>query len=232
MPGLRGGAKEDRRRWTNDGVLPDLPAVVAAVYTFCMLKCAITSGEGWAVMEHVRRWSHEGVDYVQLREKQMAAGELVKLAVAMLVVLRESGSTKLLVNGRPDVAVAAGADGVHLTAQEGELTVAQVREVFEAAGAGTPVISVSCHTLEEVRRAGADGADFILFGPVFEKRVAGEVVVEGVGIGVLREACAAAGGAKVLALGGVHAGNAPDCVRVGAAGVAAIRMFQAAGDPE
>ncbi len=61
------------------------------VYTFSMVKCAITSGEGWAAMEHVRRWAHEGVQYVQLREKQMEAGELVKLAVAMLAVLARGG---------------------------------------------------------------------------------------------------------------------------------------------
>jgi len=195
------------------------------VYTLCMLKCAITGGEGWSVMEHVRRWAREGVQYVQLREKQMEAGELVKLAVAMLAVLRESGETKLLVNGRPDVAVAAGADGVHLTAQEGELTVAQVREVFEAAGAGTPVISVSCHTLEEVRRAGADGADFILFGPVFEKRVEGEMVGEGVGLEKLQEACDAADRMPVLALGGITWPRAELCIEAGAAGVAGIRLF-------
>ena len=190
-----------------------------------MLKCAITSGEGWAVMEHVRRWSREGVDYVQLREKQMEAGELVRLAVAMQAVLRESGGTKLLVNGRPDVAVAAGADGVHLTAQEGELTVAQVREVFEAADAGTPVISVSCHTLEEVRQAVGDGADFILFGPVFEKRVEGEMVGEGVGLEKLQEACDAADRTPVLALGGVTWPRAELCIEAGASGVAGIRLF-------
>jgi len=190
-----------------------------------MLKCAITSGEGWAGLEHVRRWVQESVQYVQLREKELETGELVKLAVAMQAVLRESGKTKLLVNGRPDVAVAAGADGVHLTAQEGELTVAQVREVFEAAGAGTPVISVSCHTLEEVRRAGADGADFILFGPVFEKRVEGEMVGEGVGLEKLQEACDAADRMPVLALGGITWPRAELCIEAGAAGVAGIRLF-------
>ena len=195
------------------------------VYTFCMLKCAITSGEGWAVLEHVRRWSHEGVDYVQLREKQLAAGELVKLAVAMLEVLRESGKTKLLVNGQPDVAVAAGADGVHLTATEGELTPSQVRDVFRMAGAGRPVISVSCHTLDEVGRAVADGVDFILFGPVFEKRVEGEMVGKGVGLETLREACAAADAVPVLALGGVTWPRAELCIEAGAAGVAGIRLF-------
>jgi len=176
-------------------------------------------------MEHVRRWSHEGVHYVQLREKPMAAGELVKLAVAILEVLRESGKTKLLVNGRPDVAVASGADGVHLTAADGELTAAQVRAVFEAAGAGTPVVSVSCHTLEEVRRAVSDGADFILFGPVFEKRVDGEMVGKGVGLGKLQEACKVAGETPVLALGGVTWPRAELCIEAGAAGVAGIRLF-------
>lgn len=190
-----------------------------------MLKCAITSGEGWASMEHVRRWSQEGVQYVQLREKQMGAGELVKLAVAILEVLREAGTTKLLVNGRPDVAVAAGADGVHLTAQEGELTVSQVRAVFAAAGAGEAVVSVSCHTLQEVRRAVEDGADFVLYGPVFEKRVEGEMVGKGVGLGKLQEACEAAGDTPVLALGGVTWPRAELCIEAGAAGVAGIRLF-------
>jgi thiamine-phosphate pyrophosphorylase len=190
-----------------------------------MLKCAITSGEGWAAMEHVERWSHEGVDYVQLREKHMDAGELVKLAVAMLEVLRESGTTKLLVNGRPDVAVAAGADGVHLTSKEGELTGAQVREVFRLAGSARPVISVSCHRVEEVRRAVTEGADLILFGPVFEKRVAGEMVGEGVGLGKLQEASAAAEGVAVLALGGVTWPRAELCIEAGAAGAAGIRLF-------
>jgi thiamine-phosphate pyrophosphorylase len=190
-----------------------------------MLKCAITSGEGWAVMEHVRRWSHESVQYVQLREKQMETGELVRLAVAMQAVLRESGRTKLLVNGRPDVAVAAGADGVHLTAQDGELTVEQVREVFGAAGAGRPLISVSCHTLEEVREAVGDGVDFILFGPVFEKRVDGEMVGKGVGLQKLQEACGVSDKTPVLALGGVTWPRAELCIEAGACGVAGIRLF-------
>lgn len=194
-------------------------------YTFCMLKCAITSGEGWAAMEHVRRWSQEGVDFVQLREKQMEAGELVNLAVAMLAVLRASGKTKLLVNSRADVAVAAGADGVHLTSRTDELTPQQVREVFRAAGAGKPVIGVSCHTVDAVRRAAGSGVELILFGPVFEKRVADVVVVEGLGLDALQEASAAAGRTPVLALGGVTWPRAELCIEAGAAGVAGIRLF-------
>jgi len=217
-------------------------------YTNRMIRYAITDGTRFrgggggefaarrdGLLEDARRWANAGVEFVQLREKDLAAGELVDVAMAMMRIFRESGGTaKLLVNGSLDVVREAGADGVHLAGarMSGAAMLAEkdaVARARELLGRDA-VVSVSCHSVEEVRRA--RGADLILFGPVFEKRVAGEVVVEGVGIGVLREACAAAGGAKVLALGGVHAGNAPDCVRVGAAGVAAIRMFQAAGDPE
>jgi thiamine-phosphate pyrophosphorylase len=194
-----------------------------------MLRCAVTSGDGWAAMAHAQRWASEGVEFVQLREKQLGAAELVRLAAAMRTALRETGKTKLLVNGRADVAVAAGADGMHLTARARELTAEQVRRVFRAAGAEEPVVSVSCHSLEEVRRAVDGGMDLILFGPVFEKRVvhpgAGEVVVAGVGLEALRAACAAAGTTPVLALGGVTWESAGLCVEAGAAGVAGIRLF-------
>jgi thiamine-phosphate pyrophosphorylase len=190
-----------------------------------MLRYAITSGDGWAAIDRAHRWVREGVQFVQLREKQLAAGELVKLATALRAALRESGETKLLVNGRADVAVAAGADGVHLTSRPGELTAEQVREVFRLAGAGEPVVSASCHTVDEVRRAIAGGVDLILFGPVFEKRVGGVVVAEGVGLEVLREACTAAAGTPVLALGGLTLPKVEGCIEAGAAGVAGIRLF-------
>ena len=121
--------------------------------------------------------------------------------------------------------MAAGADGVHLTSRAGELMAEQVRWVFRATGAGEPVVSASCHSLEEVRRAAQGGIDLILFGPVFEKSVAGKVVVTGVGLEALREACTVAGKTPVLALGGVTWESAELCVEAGAAGVAGIRLF-------
>jgi thiamine-phosphate pyrophosphorylase len=204
-----------------------------------MLRYAITSGkdagsdEAWITQERIaqaRRWAAEGMDYVQLREKQLEAGELVRLAAAMQAIFREygrehAGRTRLLVNGRADVAVAAGVDGVHLTAQPGDLTAEQVRRVFAAAGRAEPMVSASCHTIEEMRRAISGRVDLILFGPVFEKRIAGEVVVAGVGLEALRETCEVAGETPVLALGGVTGANTPLCVEAGAAGVAGIRLF-------
>jgi len=165
------------------------------------------------------------MEYVQLREKWMDAGELVGLAREMMGIFDERGGrTKLLVNGRADVAVAAGTDGVHLTAGPDELTPEQVRRVFAAVGREA-VVSVSCHSVEEARRAREGGADLILFGPVFEKRVEGDVVVAGVGVSLLKEACVAAGRVSVLALGGVIGESVESCLDVGAKGVAGIRLF-------
>lgn len=196
-----------------------------------MLRYAITGGthgDADDVLAQARRWAAEGVAYVQLREPDLRAGEQVRLAKAMLAVFRGAGGgTRLLVHRRVDVAVAAGA-GVHLTSLPGELTAAQVRQVFGDAEGGPPCVSVSCHTLDEVRRRAAEGADLILFGPVFEKRVGGRLVVAGVGLERLREACAVAGPTPVLALGGVSLADAARCMEAGAAGIAGIRTFQRA----
>jgi thiamine-phosphate pyrophosphorylase len=199
------------------------------VYTGRMIRCAITSGvEGRAaeaLLADTRRWAGEGLEFVQLREKWMEAGEMVAVAKAMVGVIREAGGrTKLLVNGRVDVAVAAGAAGVHLTARVGELSVEQVRRVFARVGSEA-VVSVACHSVEEVRRAVAAGVDLILFGPVFEKRVEGVLVSGGMGLETLREACGVAGEIPVLALGGVTGEGVKRCIEVGAAGVAGIRLF-------
>lgn len=203
-----------------------------------MLRYAITSGSHSGVSDETlasaRRWSGEGVDYVQLREKHLEPGGLVRLAKAMLAVFeQDGGKTRLLVNHRADVAVATGC-GVHLTSQPGELTAAQVRTLFADCRIGPPphpperhppVIGISCHTIDDVRRAASAGVDLILFGPVFEKRVSGEVVAEGMGIDALQQASALAGQTPLLALGGVTASNAARCIEAGAAGVAGIRLF-------
>ncbi len=205
------------------------------------LRCAITdlspspdtpAGRMARLREQVRRWAADGIDFVQLREKQLQSGELLTLAETAMQVLREEAterdglrSTRLLVNGRADVAAAAGADGVHLTARPGELTPGQARRVFAAAGLPPCFVSWSCHSLPDVAMASKAGADLILFGPVFEKRLAGEVVVAGLGLTRLNEVCDLAGPLPVLALGGVTEHNLQTCLEAGAAGVGAIRLF-------
>jgi thiamine-phosphate pyrophosphorylase len=84
---------------------------------------------------------------------------------------------------------------------------------------------VSCHTPEEVTRARENGADLILFGPIFEKRIDGRVVADGAGLRMLANVCKLAEKVPVLALGGVTSQNATDCIASGAAGIAGIRIF-------
>jgi thiamine-phosphate pyrophosphorylase len=169
------------------------------------------------------RWAAGGVDYVQLRQKQMSAGDLTALARRMTGAM--GLGTRLLINHRADVALASGAAGVHLTSHPGELTPADVRQLYGQAGAPEPVVSVSCHTLTDVERARDLGASLALFGPVFEKPVAASDALPGVGLAVLREACRIAGPLRILALGGITAANAPACMEAGAAGIAGIRLF-------
>jgi thiamine-phosphate pyrophosphorylase len=193
-----------------------------------MIRYAITNGSPLpsCLTSQARRWVEAGIDFVQLRDKTLQAGELAALARALLDEFGPDGvPPRLLVNGRADVAAAAGATGVHLTAHPGELIPEQVRRVFALAGRPTPVVSVSCHTLDEVRRAHAAEADLILFGPVFEKRVDGEIVTHGIGLAALEAACRAAPGSPVLALGGINLANTPACLAAGAAGIAGIRLF-------
>ena len=190
-----------------------------------MLRCAITD-EHYLVGD-ATRWANDGVDFVQLRAKTLEAGVLADLGRLILddIAKMKSAHTKFLINGRADVAVAIGAAGVHLTARADELTAEQVRILYDHAGLASPIVSVSCHTLEEVTRACDHKADLILFGPVFEKRIDGQVVLDGVGLSALATACKLAEPVPVLALGGVTAANAPLCSTAGAVGIAGIRCF-------
>lgn len=187
-----------------------------------------------ALLDQAARLAEEGVDYVQLREKDLAPAALAALTRKLLDVLRaHSPAPKLLINSRADVAVAAGADGVHLSSAEGSLTPADVRRLYASTCLPEPVVSVSCHTLNEVAHARTAAPTIILFGPVFEKVVidtgapnaAEALISEGSGLNLLHLACAAAGAVPVLALGGVTPENTDACLAAGVAGIAAIRLF-------
>ena len=190
-----------------------------------MLRYAITdrtllpgdeSARRAALIAQAQRLAADGVDYLQLREKDLSEGDLAALARSLMAAIREvGGPTQLLLSGPPTLAQYAGANGVHLAST----TFAQNLQSPHGL-----LVSASCHTLNDVRRA-CEFADLILFAPVFEKRVEGEVVVPGVGLDRLHEACLLAGDVPVLALGGVTEANALECLQAGAAGVAGIRLF-------
>lgn len=177
-----------------------------------------------ALIAQCARWSREGIDYIQLREKDLPAAPLAQLARNILQAIRES-KTNLLINTRADVALATNAHGVHLTAAPGELTPTEIRQLYAAVNAPDPIITISCHTLEEIRRAAAHKPDAILFAPVFGKTIAGEAVAPAAGLEKLREACAAAAPIPIYALGGITKENTQSCIDAGAAGIAGIRLF-------
>jgi len=171
--------------------------------------------------------ARNGVDYIQLREKDLGARELEMLAREAVGVVREnSSSTRLLINSRVDVALAAGADGVHLRA--GDIAPSEVAGILRAV---TPpptadnfsfIIAASCHSHEDVTYAESEAVDFAVFAPVFGKSGTRRAVPAG--LAALREACQSK--IPIVALGGVTLKNAASCLDAGAAGVAGIRLFQ------
>jgi thiamine-phosphate pyrophosphorylase len=160
-----------------------------------------------------------GVDYIQLREKDLSSRQLEALAGEVIRAVRESPSkARVLINSRTDVALAVGADGVHLRSHD--ISPSDVRRIWRGAGLETePIIAVSCHSEEEVIAARAAGANFVVFGPVFGKGHA-----RGTGIPALRAACRHS--IPLFALGGVTVDSARSCIETGAAGIAGIRLFQ------
>jgi thiamine-phosphate pyrophosphorylase len=194
-----------------------------------VLLCYVTDRTQFAGDEAARRESllnaiaraaRAGVDYIQLREKDLPGAALERLARAAQARLAGERA-RLLLNSRVDVALAAGAAGVHLPSGPEELSPGEARILFTQAGVARPIISVACHS----RAASADprrrGADLILFGPVFAKGARPNPE----GLAELRAVCAATK-APVLAIGGVTAENAARCREAGAAGIAGIRLFQ------
>jgi len=181
-----------------------------------------------ALVEQAALWAQGGVDFVQIREKDLASADLTTLAAKIVSAVRLTGSgARVLLNGSAEMAAASGCDGVHLTADMPSSAIAEARAVMSEAVAD-PVISFSCHTLSDIKVVRDHGASLSVFAPVFEKQ-SGTETIPGQGLDALAAACRIAGPMPVFALGGVTAGNARDCIRAGAAGVAAIRLF-ASGD--
>ncbi len=164
-----------------------------------------------------------GVDAVQLREKDLPAGMLVGLGRDLRRLCDRHG-VRLLINDRVDVALAVGADGVHLPANS------FAPDDARALLGPDRLVGVSTHSVDEVRRAAAAGADFVVFGPVFDtpsKRRFGPAL----GVDAVRHATSEVS-LPLLAIGGVTAAHAALAREAGAHGVAAIGALLAADDPQ
>ncbi len=195
------------------------------------------------LLEKISEATRAGVDYIQLREKDLSGRELESLAreaVRIITGLRTENRelrTALLINSRTDIALAVEANGVHLRSDD--ISQQDVKQIWSICGAGTPfdklragstrktspqppVIGISCHSPEEVIQAAANGASFAVFAPVFEKKDAPGT--RPTGLAQLEQACQAK--IPVFALGGITLSNARSCLEARAAGIAAIRLFQ------
>ena len=191
------------------------------------------------LLEKITEATRANVDFIQLREKDLpirALESLAREAVAVIRKLRAENRdlrTALLINSRTDVALAVEADGVHLRSTD--ITPQEVRQIWKSVanecGAGAPAransprepqIAVSCHSPAEVAQAAASAATFAVFAPVFEKKDAPGTTPTG--LAQLEQACR--NKIAVVALGGITLSNAHSCLAAGAAGIAAIRLFQ------
>jgi thiamine-phosphate pyrophosphorylase len=187
------------------------------------------------LLDKISEAARAGVDYIQLREKDLTTRALESLAKEAMNAIREARTlstdswplaTALFINSRTDVALAAAADGVHL--RSNDVSPQEVKAIWTKCGAGTParqlpprvpLIAVSCHSPAEAAQAKASGATFAVFSPVF-----GKENKQPAGLNLLHEACQT--NIPVFALGGITLENTQSCLAAGGAGIAAIRLFQ------
>lgn len=185
-----------------------------------------------ALLHKIEEAAAAGVDWIQIREKDLSGKDCTALTSGALQFIAGSSTskertTRVFVNDRLDVALSQGAGGVHLG--ENSLPVDEARKLADdRMGAGDFLIGVSCHSVEAAKAAAKGGAHYIFFGPVFatpSKAVHGAPQ----GLARLAEVCRAAS-LPVVAIGGVTLDNAASCLSSGASGIAAIRLFQDAED--
>jgi thiamine-phosphate pyrophosphorylase len=182
-----------------------------------------------AVAQHIENAVRAGVDWVQIREKDLPGRDLVSVARSAIRVCQSASAqskTRVVVNDRLDVAWAAGAAGVH--AGEQSLPVRVLVDARRASGPANFILGASCHSIGSAIAAAEQGADYLFFGPVFEtpsKAALGPPQ----GLLKLAQICRAVS-IPVIAIGGIALENARACREAGAAGIAAIRLFQQNGD--
>jgi thiamine-phosphate pyrophosphorylase len=183
-----------------------------------------------ALVHQIQAAASAGIDWVQIREKDLSAKDLSALTREALrrVVVHAGGAARILINDRVDVALTEQAGGIHLG--ENSLPVKEAKRFVETRAQRRDfLIGVSCHSLEAAKSAVSEGASYVFFGPVFATPLkAGFGAPQGVNR--LAEVCSSVS-IPVLAIGGINLENAAACFAAGASGIAAIRLFQDAPDP-
>jgi thiamine-phosphate pyrophosphorylase len=194
-----------------------------------LLHIAAGQSREAALAQHIESAVRAGVDWVQIREKDLPGRNLMDLTRAAMRACNNSSAqnrVRVLVNDRCDVAWAAGAAGVHLG--EKSLPVRIVVDARRGRGPANFLVGTSCHSLDGAIRAAEEGSDYLFFGPLFATPSKVEFGAPQ-GLGKLAEVCRAVS-IPVIAIGGITLENARECRYAGAAGIAAIRLFQQNGD--
>ena len=189
------------------------------------------------LLERISAIATAGVDWIQLREKDLSGKQTALLVRQALDRVSKQGShsksaTRIIVNDRLDVALSEQAGGVHLG--ESSLPVDEAKRLLLSSPAAQTlpndfILGVSCHSPEAARSAASSGADYIFFGPIFatpSKAAYGAPQ----GLDRLAQVCNSVN-IPVLAIGGITLANVSSCLSAGASGIAAIRLFQGSADP-
>ena len=189
------------------------------------------------LLSKIEAASAAGVNWIQVREKDLSGKDVAALTRAALNRVSKHSidaqlDARIVVNDRLDVALAEHAGGVHLG--ENSLPIVEAERLLLASHPGHTqprnfLVGISCHSIEAAQSADSAGADYIFFGPVFatpSKAAYGAPQ----GIDRLAEVCRSVN-IPVLAIGGITLANISSCISAGAAGIAAIRLFQDTADP-
>jgi thiamine-phosphate pyrophosphorylase len=173
------------------------------------------------LLARIRDAADAGVDWVQIREREMGARALLELAKAAVAAC--VGKSRVVVNDRLDVALASGAAGIHLRGES--MPAGEVIPWLRAGNAPADfLVGVSCHSMREARQAEIAGASYLFFGPIFETPAKKQFGAPQ-GVEKLAKVCRSVR-IPVIAIGGMSGDRSSECLRAGAAGIAAIRMFQ------
>jgi thiamine-phosphate pyrophosphorylase len=196
---------------TNRPQIHNLPHNVCEDGTACLITdgTALENERAW--LDHAAAWIAAGVDLLQIREPLLTARQLCELTRKVMRLPNPHG-TRILVNDRADVAIACGADGVHL--KDGSV----LPEFFARPGF---LVSIACHTVADAETA--RGANLIILAPIFAP-LSKEKSRPALGVEAIT-ALARATSVPILALGGVTSANARLCLEAGAAGIAGISCF-------
>ena len=176
---------------------------------------AVPGGE--SLLRNSRKIIGRGVDFIQIREKDLTDRDLFELTRRVVEMARGT-CCRVLVNGRADIAAAAGAAGVHLTSAG--LGISDVRAWIPKSF----IVGVSVHTMREIQAACVEGADYVLLGHVFPTS-SKESMGSALGVEFLRRACRKSS-VPILALGGITEERISVVLKAGAAGAAGISLFQ------